>query len=295
MNMNSSDMPLISIGMPVYNSELTIRAAIDSLLQQSYKNLELIISDNCSIDSTELICQEYARYDRRIKYIRQLNNIGSALNFKFVLERASGKYFMWAAGDDVRASDFLFENLKVLERNSNFVASTSLNCFEGQEATPENWINFSLEGDVFERYKCFFDNCWKSHGILYSLIRTSVLKDCDVIGQSFIAQDWAINLYLASRGEVSRVKKGLVVFGAHGISSKKNAYRAFQNHPIEIFFPFYRLSCYVFKLSKPFTLFEKIYLLRVLVKLNLKATYDQVYAFLYEFYCLHLKPLKKIS
>jgi hypothetical protein len=121
-----------------------------------------------------------------------------------------------------------------------------------------------------------------------------VLKDCEIVGKSFIAQDWAINLYLASRGEISREKKGLIVFGANGISSKKNAYRAFQNNTIDIFFPFYKLGCYVFKISKEFTIFEKIYLLGVLVKLNITANHDQIYSFLYEFYCLHLKPLRKI-
>lgn len=289
MNINISQEPLISIGMPLFNAELTVQAAIESILRQSYRNFELIISDNCSTDSTGVICQKYAELDKRIVYVCQSKNIGSALNFKYVLDRSVGKYFMWAAGDDVRTPDFLFENLKVLEGNPNFIASTSQNCMEGQEGDPASIVKFSLEGRLFERLRCFFDNCWKSHGILYSLVRASVLKDCEVVGQSFIAADWAIDLYLASCGEVSRVKKGLVIFGANGISSRKNPYRAFRTSLIEIFLPFYRLTYYVLKFSEGCTLLERLYLVSLLVKLNVSAVYDQTHSSLYQFYCSRFK------
>ena len=290
--MNKGDTPLISIGMPVFNGELTIRSAIDSILNQTYKNFELIISNNRSTDLTHAICQEYADADERIKYICQSENIGSALNFKFVLERASGKYFMWAACDDVRSSDFLYDNTQFLEANSSFVASTSPNCMEGKEQIAMELVNFDLKGTQFDRFKYFFDNCWKSHGIFYSLIITAVLRECEVVGQSFIAADWAIDLYLASCVNINRVKRGFIVFGAKGISSRRNAYRAFRNQPIEIFFPFYRLTCYVLKLAKGLTYVERLYLLRVLLRLNVKAVYDQSYSNLYQFYCSCIKPLR---
>lgn len=92
--------PKVSIGMPVYNGERYIRQALDALLKQSIRDFELIISDNSSVDRTEQICLQYGKFDSRIKFYRQEKNIGAMNNFQFVLNKARGKYFMWAACDD---------------------------------------------------------------------------------------------------------------------------------------------------------------------------------------------------
>ena len=92
--------PLVSIGMPVYNSERFIRRALDSLLTQQYENFELIISDNASTDNTSKIAQEYAVCEKRIILDANSHNSGVIKNFIKVLRLAKGKYFMWAAADD---------------------------------------------------------------------------------------------------------------------------------------------------------------------------------------------------
>lgn len=99
--------PAVAIGMPVYNGAKYIRNALDSLLAQTYADFELIISDNASTDDTEAICLEYTARDARIRYSRQASNIGSSSNFRFVLEQARGRYFMWAAADDFWAPNWL--------------------------------------------------------------------------------------------------------------------------------------------------------------------------------------------
>ena len=68
--------PKISIGIPVYNGEKFIRKCIESVLQQTYKNFELIISDNASTDSTPDICKEFLKKDNRITFVRQNENMG---------------------------------------------------------------------------------------------------------------------------------------------------------------------------------------------------------------------------
>jgi glycosyltransferase involved in cell wall biosynthesis len=98
-------IPIVSIGMPVYNGEEFIVEALESLLGQTFINFELIISDNASEDRTGEICTEYALRDSRIRYIRQKQNIGAVANFQFVLDTAVGEYFMWNAADDYRATD----------------------------------------------------------------------------------------------------------------------------------------------------------------------------------------------
>ena len=78
-------MPKVTIGMPVYNAEKYLRKSLGALVSQSFKDFELIISDNASIDGSSDICKEYSKIDDRIKYVRQPVNIGGWENFKYVL------------------------------------------------------------------------------------------------------------------------------------------------------------------------------------------------------------------
>ena len=71
------ERPLVSIGIPIYNAEEFLIERINSIINQTYKNLEIIISDNASTDTTEKICKKFAEKDVRIKYIRQKNNMGA--------------------------------------------------------------------------------------------------------------------------------------------------------------------------------------------------------------------------
>lgn len=99
--MANPNIPKIGIGMPVYNGAKYIREALDSLLAQTFTDFELFISDNASTDATQSICEEYSRLDTRVRYVRQTNNKGALANFQFVLDQSRGKFFMWAAADDL--------------------------------------------------------------------------------------------------------------------------------------------------------------------------------------------------
>ena len=66
----NSRTPKVSIGMPIYNGEHFLPQTLDSLLAQTYKDFELIISDNASSDGTQEICQQYAAQDSRVRYLR---------------------------------------------------------------------------------------------------------------------------------------------------------------------------------------------------------------------------------
>ena len=282
--------PVVSIGMPVFNGARTLPAALDSLLAQSFANFELIISDNASTDKTESICRDYAARDKRIQYVRQPENIGATANFKFVFDEAASEYFMWAACDDTRSSDFLEVNVRFLAANPDYVASASPNVFEGLSIEKENLVCFALDGDLYSRFDQFFEYCWVSHGIFYSLVRTEALRSCEIIGHSFLAFDWAIDLYLASCGKIHRTSEGYTVFGVRGVSSSAGAYKAFRNNLIELPFPFFRLTLYVFRLIGSFPFRQRMKIIRTLARLNLKAAFDQFRSLLYRWYCAILKP-----
>lgn len=113
--------PLVSVGLAVYNGEEYLRQAVDSILAQTYTRFELIISDNASTDGTGGICREYADRDGRVKYHRNEKNIGGANNENQTFRMSSGKYFRWAAHDDVLAPTLIERCVEVLEADESIV------------------------------------------------------------------------------------------------------------------------------------------------------------------------------
>lgn len=109
MNLASdlSKKPMVTIGLPAYNSEKFIHRAMDSLLGQTLNDFTLIISDDASEDTTQDICTKYAAADGRVRYIRQPKNLGRSENFRFLVYQADTPFFMWAAHDDWWDHNFL--------------------------------------------------------------------------------------------------------------------------------------------------------------------------------------------
>ena len=103
--------PSISIGLPVFNGERFLKKTIDSILSQTFFDFELIISDNASTDNTKNICQDYVIKDNRVRYFRRSQNNGFCDNYKFVLQRSNGIFFMWIAADDLLGDNEYLKNL----------------------------------------------------------------------------------------------------------------------------------------------------------------------------------------
>lgn len=117
--------PLVSVGLPVYNGERFLEETIECILGQTHRNLELVISDNASTDSTAEICQRYAALDDRVRYHRVEANRGLAWNFGRVVDLAAGPYFKWATHDDLFDPDFIERGVAALESDSRYVLSFS--------------------------------------------------------------------------------------------------------------------------------------------------------------------------
>lgn len=104
------EKPLVSIGIPTYNRPSGLRKSLEHITTQSYQNLEIIVSDNCSTClEVKSVIEEFINKDSRIKYLRQEINKGAVFNFNFVREKATGNYFMWSADDDYFESSNLIE------------------------------------------------------------------------------------------------------------------------------------------------------------------------------------------
>lgn len=128
--------PRVSIGLPVYNGERYLAAALDALCSQTYTDLEIVVSDNASTDATQAVCREYAVRDPRIRYHRADRNGGLAWNFNRVVELAQGEYFKWAAYDDLCAPTFVERCVQRLDADPQAVWCHAWTCYVDSRGEP---------------------------------------------------------------------------------------------------------------------------------------------------------------
>lgn len=109
---------LISILMPAYNSEKFIDAGINSLINQTYKNWELLICNDFSTDNTGIKIKEYSNFDNRIKPFENAQNLGYLKTWNKLLDLADGEYITFLDADDTCSSDRLIILKEFLDNNS---------------------------------------------------------------------------------------------------------------------------------------------------------------------------------
>lgn len=104
----SSTQPLVTVGIPTFNRPDGLRRSLDCISRQTYPNLEIIVSDNASPgDETRNVVEDCMARDARIRYVRQPSNLGATANFQYLLDAASGEYFLWVSDDDWRAPSYI--------------------------------------------------------------------------------------------------------------------------------------------------------------------------------------------
>lgn len=129
----------IDILLATYNGEKYLKEQLDSILNQTYKNIRIIISDDCSKDTTPEILKEYQKKDDRIELHIQKNNLGVVKNIEFLLKQVKSPYYMLADQDDYwlpekaeksleklkeEKADLVFGNLEVVDKNLNTMYSS---------------------------------------------------------------------------------------------------------------------------------------------------------------------------
>ncbi|WP_216913414.1 MULTISPECIES: glycosyltransferase family 2 protein [unclassified Synechococcus] len=110
--------PLVTVGMPTYNRPASLQRALDSIRSQTYRHLEIVVSDNASPDpEVGRLIANVSHADPRIRHYVQQANVGPSENFAFVLRQARGAFFMWAADDDEWHPAFIEKLLRPLITN----------------------------------------------------------------------------------------------------------------------------------------------------------------------------------
>jgi glycosyltransferase involved in cell wall biosynthesis len=172
-----SGAPRLSIGLPVYNGENYVAEALDALLAQTYTDFELIISDNASTDGTETICRDYAARDPRIRYLRQAHNIGAAPNHNFLVERARGELFKWAAHDDLFAPKLVECCVRALDERPEYVLSHAYMAIVDEHGKTIEEYDYRLRTESPSAPERFRSLLFTEGGDdFYGVVRTSVMR-----------------------------------------------------------------------------------------------------------------------
>jgi len=267
-----AEPPVVSIGIPVYNGGKTLAAALESVLSQDYPHLDILISDNASTDDTRAICERFQARDSRIRYVRQKENIGAAPNFLYVLQNARGPYFMWAAADDVRSSNFVTVNAAFLHEHPEYVASTSPVRFENGGLDPVVMGDGGLEQSTPEARVLAFFTRWHANGRFYSLFRREALLSARAFGgPTFLASDWVLMLEMARLGKFHRSTAGSVVLGVQGASHDPHIFRKFRTTWVEHLVPLWRFGGRTWKLSQDFSARARTRIALIILELNLRC------------------------
>jgi len=186
----STRPPRVSIGLPVFNGGEFLAAALDSLLAQSFRDFEIVISDNASTDATESLCHERARRDPRVHYYRNDANVGGRRNFNRVFELSTGEYFKWAAHDDVHEPQYLERCVEVLDDDPDVVLAHPRVRDIDEKGNTLKIVPFGMQTDTPDVVTRFRELARREHSCVafFGLMRADVLRrtrllsnyaDCD--------------------------------------------------------------------------------------------------------------------
>ncbi len=214
---SAAEVPLVSVGVPVFNGEAFLEDAIRSVLAQTNGDLELVVCDNASSDRTAEICSDYASGDPRVRYFRNPRNLGAAANYNLAFGHARGRYFKWLAHDDRMLPSFLAKTSRVLEERPEAVLCSTVVSYIDSAGKNLGLYDTKLAGaDASSPSARFAWMVLRSHTCVdfFGLIRRESLRRSLLHG-SFHGADRALLAQLALRGRMVQLPAPLLAIREH--------------------------------------------------------------------------------
>ncbi len=208
--------PQVTLGVPVYNGEQYLETSLDSLLSQTFRDFEIVISDNGSDDRSAEICRSYAEKDARIRYIRHDVNRGAVWNHNFVISEARGRFFRWHHADDLCGANHLEHCVAALESDAAVVLAypRTLLIDGGSRVTGHYDDGLHLAETVpHARLRQLLANIYLCNPVL-GLIRTEALRRTAQLGY-YICSDHVLLAELAMAGRWTEVPEALLYRRLH--------------------------------------------------------------------------------
>ncbi len=249
-NGQANSEPLVTIGLPTYNRPNGLQKCLESISRQTYSNLEIIVSDNCSTDAAvQQTIQTYTAKDSRIKHFRQPVNIGLEENFNFVYAKARADYFIWMSDDDHFEENYIAECVKYLENNPDHILCSGVaKYYSGNDFLFDEKMFKVDQSSAFKRIFTYFSKAGKN-GNFYGVFRNHQLKAKPIGGH--VGCDWSFMAKLASLGKLTFISTTAYHRSADGNSgTRKKMVEKFRlNRFKNIFFETYsafEISTHIF-------------------------------------------------
>jgi glycosyltransferase involved in cell wall biosynthesis len=207
-------MPLVSMGMPVFNGANFVSEAIECALSQTFSDWELIICDNCSTDRTVNICREFATHDSRIHIYQNVRNMGVNFNFNEVFRLSRGRYFKWITHDDLFSPEFIESCIRELEKDERVILAFPKISYINADGRllPRRTAELSVLGPTAEsrinRLMALETQGTDIFWSLYGLIRRDILEQTGLMGL-YSGGDQVLLLEIALRGCLKQIAREL--------------------------------------------------------------------------------------
>lgn len=206
----------VSIIMPTYNSGVYLEATLLSIISQTYRNWELLITDDCSSDNTVAIIERYMLEDDRIKLYILKANSGPAVARNLSIDKAKGRYIAFCDSDDIWLESKLEEQICFMNSNSYSFTYTNL-----------QYCNF--QGEIRGHRNCPKRITYRKLLISCGMVCSSVVYDASILGKFYMPlirkrQDWALWLQIIRRAEKAYcLNRYLLIYRMvpNSVSSKK--------------------------------------------------------------------------
>lgn len=169
------NQPTVSVVMSAYNRPQYVKLAIESILNQTYKDFEFIIIDDCSTDNTAAVIQEYANKDERIIFIRNSKNMDYNYNLRQGFDLAKGKYIARMDDDDISMPTRFAKQVRYLNEHQDItVLGSFINIIGNEEA--KSWVNITDADELNVAMNFYNPICHPSVMIRKSFLKTHKLN-----------------------------------------------------------------------------------------------------------------------
>jgi glycosyltransferase involved in cell wall biosynthesis len=206
----------VSIALCTYNGERFLAEQLDSVLQQTYSQLEVVIVDDCSKDGTRSVIEQYAQKDKRIRFYQNEQNLGYNKNFEKAFSLCNGDFIAIADQDDIWALNKIERMLEQWPGNSKFAFSLSGSFtdtdFEHRTDAPAVFYS-----DIDDTRKLVFNSPVHGHACMF---RKDFLKECIPFPNN-IFYDWWMSMHAASTGTVGCIPLTLTWHRLHSSNSSR--------------------------------------------------------------------------
>jgi glycosyltransferase involved in cell wall biosynthesis len=201
--------PLVSVGIPTYNRAEKLKRAAESVLGQTHRNVELVISDNASGDDTESLCRELCRRDTRVRYLRAEFNRGPTANFNVLFDELRGEYAMVLSDDDWLDAGYLASCLSELRRAPTLALACGIAHYMRDGAAVREGVEMQLVEESPSQRMLTYLRDVDENGVFYGLMPRPILQRAAPL-RNVLGNDWLLAAAIVAQGKVATIRSASI-------------------------------------------------------------------------------------